>query len=210
MYARVSRVQASPEKVEALIKQFTGSALPALRKMSGYAGHSMGVDRASGDGQAVTFWESREALDASEEAATQVRTETTGAAEASVASVDRFEQVMMERAGPASAPAFIRVNRGKIDPERLDDLARSMREEALPQVRSLAGFRALVLGVDRNSGKFAITSVWMTAEEREASLAAIDDIRRRTFESVGGGEPELSNYEVVSVEFVGAGAVAGS
>jgi heme-degrading monooxygenase HmoA len=208
MYARVSRVQAPPDKVDDLIKHFTGSALPALRKMSGYAGHSLGVDRDSGDCQAVTFWDSREALDGSEEGAKQVRTETTDAGGGKVTSVDRFEQVMMERAGPASAPAFVRVNRGKVDPDRIDDLARNMKEEALPAVRSQPGFRALVLGADRDSGKFMITSVWGTADQREASLSAIADIRKRAFESVGAPEPELSTYEVASVEFVGAGALS--
>ena len=206
MYARISRVKAPTERIDDLVSEFTGKALPALKEIDGYAGHSFGVNRESGDCQAVTFWEGEDALEASGEAATRIRTATTQAAGASIASVETYETLMMERAQRPRTPAYVRVTRGQAEPGRIDELARRMRENALPAVRDLPGFMALVLNANRESGKFAITSVWSGAEEREASLEAIKDIRRETFEAIGAGDAEPSNYEVVSVEFVGAAA----
>ena len=206
MHARISRVQAPVDRIDDRISEFTGKVLPALREMDGYAGHALAVDRGSGDSQVVTFWETESALEASEEAAGRLRTQSTTAAGASVVSITRLESVIMERSGPPRTPAFLRVTRAHADPGKLDDLARRMREDALPVVRGLSGFRALVLGVDRGSGDFVITSVWDTAEDRDASLETIRELRQRTFEAIGASDPDASNYEVVSVEFVGVPA----
>jgi heme-degrading monooxygenase HmoA len=209
VYARVTRVQGPPERVEDMIAAFTGTALPAIRALHGYAGHSLGVNRGNGDGQAVTFWESREALEATEPSANDIRAGVTQAGGASVVSVDRFETLIMDRTVRASAPAYIRVSRGQADPGRLDDMARIMRDEALPVLRLLPGFRAAVVGADRASGRFAVTTVWNSPEERDSSLGSIDAIRRRTFEAAGAGDAEMLLYEVTSVEFVGAGVATG-
>jgi len=208
VYARISRVQAPPERIADLVDAFKNSALPALRQMPGYAGSSLAVDQASGDGQAVSFWESREAAQNSRDAATGIRTSTTQASGASIVSVQEYEQTLMERAQPPSLPAFLRVTRAAIDAGKIDALTTAMRDEALPAVRNLAGFRALVLGVDRENGRFVITSVWDSAQNREAAESVINDLRARIFGAVGSGDPEVSRYEVKSVEFVGVGAAS--
>ena len=206
MHARISRVQAPVDRIDDMISEFTGSVLPVLREINGYAGHALAVDRGSGDCQAVTFWESESALEASEDAGGRLRTQTTTAASASVVSIARLETVMMERSGPPRTPAVLRVTRANADPAKLDDLARRMREDALPTVQGLSGFRALTLGVDRRSGDFVITSVWGSPEDREASMEAIREIRKETFAAIGASDPDASNYEVASVEFVGVPA----
>lgn len=208
MDARITRIQASPGNVDALAAAFTGTALPAIRELAGYAGHSLGVNRETGDAQAATFWESRSALDASEDAAGAIRSETVGAAGGSVVSVDRFEIALMERFSPPTLSS-LRVIRGEVDRNRVDELTQAVRDDSLPVVRSQSGVRALVLAVDRSSGRFAITSVWETAEAREASMAAILPMRERVFAAVGVRSPEILGYEVLSVEFVGVGAFRG-
>ncbi|HET9051898.1 MAG TPA: hypothetical protein VFO60_09345 [Candidatus Dormibacteraeota bacterium] len=208
MDVRITRVQVATESIDALIAAFRESAVPALRELPGYAGHSLAVNHESGDSQAATFWASRDALDASEEAAGGIRTSTVQAGGGSVVTVDRFEIAMMERFAPPVTPSFLRVTRGVVDPGRVDELVDAMRGEALAIVRAIAGVRALVLGVDRSSGRFAITSVWDSAEAREASMAQIGPLRERILPAVGVDGLETLAYEVASVEFVGVGATA--
>jgi heme-degrading monooxygenase HmoA len=208
MYARITRVQAPPSRVEDLARSFTDAALPALRAISGYAGSSLAIDRASGDGQAVTFWESKEALQASDQAASGIRGDTVSAAGGQVTSVQRLEILLMERAAPAQAPAFLRVVRARVDPTRLDAMTQATRGDALPLLRGLQGFRALVVSADRQSGDCVVTSVWDSPEARDASDSRIADVRRSIFEIGGASSPEIAKYEVLSVEFVGAGATA--
>lgn len=208
MYARITRVQAPPDRLDDIAKAFVNDALPALRALRGYAGSSLAVDRASGDGQAVTFWESREALESSEQAATGIRTETTQAGGGQVASVQRLEVALMERVAPASRPAFLRVIRTKADPARLDALLQAVRDQAIPAVRPLTGFRALVVSLDRDAGDVVVTAVYATAADREEADRRMADIRNAVLAAGGADRPEISLYEVLAVEFVGVGAAA--
>jgi heme-degrading monooxygenase HmoA len=209
MYVRSTRVQSPPERLDDMVNAFISTALPAIRALPGYAGSSLGVDRQTGDGQAATFWDSAEALANSETAATGIRTDTTQAAGGTVVSVQRGEVVLLERAAQPSVPAFIRVVRAQGDPAKLDAMVQATREKALPILRGLRGFRALVVSVDRDSGLSVVTSVWDTAADREASDAAIDEVRRGVFATAGATQPpDVSRYEVMSVEFVGVGAAS--
>ena len=209
MYARITRVQFPPDRVDDLVNAFTSTALPAFEGLPGYAGHSLAIDRTGGDGQAVTFWESEQALRDSEEKATGIRTETTAAGGAGVVSVHRMEVALMERATPPSAPAFLRVIRGKGDPARLDAAVQATRDRALPVLHQQPGFRAVVVALDRSSGDMQVTGVYATAEDRENADAALSGIRSQIFQDAGAGQPQISRYEVVSVQFVGVGATAG-
>lgn len=206
MHARLTRVQAPPEKLDALVEHFVQRALPALRDLPGYAGSSLAVDSNSGDGQAVTFWDSAESLAASETAANGIRSDTVGAAGGSITAVQRLEVALMEQRTPPSTPAYLRVMRATGDPSRIDDVVQETRDKALPILEGLAGFRAVTVGIDRQSGDTVVTGVWNSPAEREASDAQMAPIRREIFELGGAGQPELCFYEVKHVEFVKVGA----
>ena len=209
MYARIARAQVPLDRIDDLINAFKSNGLPQLRNIPGYAGHSMAIDRSSGDGQVAVFWESREALDGSRDKVAPIRDATTKMAGATIVSVTEYEQLVRETTAPASTPAFLRVTRGQLDLGKVDGLVTAMRDEAVPALKALNGFRALVVAVDRSSGSFLITTVWDSAANRESSDSAIDELRRRIFSGAGVGPPEVARYEVQSVEFVGAGAIPG-
>lgn len=209
MYVRATRVQSPPERLDDMVKAFTATALPAIRALPGYAGSSLAIDRQTGDGQAVTFWDSAEALANSESAAAGIRTDTVQAGGGNVVSVQRGEVALLERAVAPSVPSFLRVVRGQGDPGKIDAMVQATRDKALPILRGLRGFRALAVSVDRDSGATVVTSVWDTAEDREASDKAIDETRRSIYATGGATQPpDVSRYEVMSVEFVGVGSAS--
>jgi heme-degrading monooxygenase HmoA len=102
MYARLSRFAGlPPERIEETVREFEQDYLPALEGAPGYQGIMVGVDRNSGKAAAVTFWESREALDASDRAAEQAREAALVRAEpAREPIVDRYEVVLQREAQP--------------------------------------------------------------------------------------------------------------
>jgi heme-degrading monooxygenase HmoA len=74
MYARLSRFAGLPaERIEETIREFEQDYLPAIEQAPGFEGIVLGVDWNAGKAAAVSFWESREALQASDRAATQAR-----------------------------------------------------------------------------------------------------------------------------------------
>src|SRR4028118_1118207 len=74
MYARVPPIQGAPSKVAAVARQTQEQTLPRLRQMEGFKGFVALGDRQSGKVLGVSFWESEEALRATEQGGSGGRT----------------------------------------------------------------------------------------------------------------------------------------
>ncbi|CUI07272.1 hypothetical protein [Massilia antarctica] len=58
MFARVTHVQAKPEKMGEVVALYTESVLPVLQQLQGFKATFLLTDPASGKGMSVTLWES--------------------------------------------------------------------------------------------------------------------------------------------------------
>jgi heme-degrading monooxygenase HmoA len=102
MYARVTTIQGSPDKMDDAERYIQEQTLPQLRKMEGFEGFVSLGDRQSGKVLGVAFWESEEALRATEGAVSGVRSGAAEAAGGTVASVEEYEVLVNE--APSSGP----------------------------------------------------------------------------------------------------------
>ncbi len=104
MYARVTTIEGAPDKVDDVTRQTQEQGLPKLQQMDGFKGFVALGDRRSGKVLGVSFWESEEALRATEEASSSVRSEAAQAADGIVAGVEEYEVLVNEApsAGPVS------------------------------------------------------------------------------------------------------------
>ena len=86
------------------IRQAREVVLPGARQIEGFKGMIALGDRHSGKTLGITFWESEEAMRASEEAASRLREETAEASGDTIASVERYEVGLLEvpSEGPVS------------------------------------------------------------------------------------------------------------
>jgi heme-degrading monooxygenase HmoA len=73
VFARVSTIQGKPERVEEGIHNFNELMLPAAKKITGFKGGYLLVDRKSGKMVGITMWETEQALQASSAAADRLR-----------------------------------------------------------------------------------------------------------------------------------------
>jgi hypothetical protein len=73
MAARISTFAGDPAKVEEGLRHAVQDVLPDARGIDGWKGIVMMIDRLTGSEKTITLWESREALDASEAAADELR-----------------------------------------------------------------------------------------------------------------------------------------
>jgi hypothetical protein len=93
MYARVTTFPGlAPERIKATLAEFTEQHLPRLEKQPGYCGVWAGVDYTGGRAIAVTYWESINALHASDKLASEAR-----AAAVTRAGVDRERPTVIDR-----------------------------------------------------------------------------------------------------------------
>ncbi len=104
MHARVTTIQGSPDKMDDATSHLQEQTLPQLQKMEGFKGFVSLGDRQSGKVLGVAFWESEEALQATEEAVSSVRSGAAEAADGIVAGVEQYEVLVNEApsAGPVS------------------------------------------------------------------------------------------------------------
>jgi heme-degrading monooxygenase HmoA len=91
VHARVSLLEGPPELIDEGLRQAREVVLPWGRLMEGFEGMIALVDRHSGKTLGITFWESEEAMRASEEAANRLREESAEAGGDTIASVERYE-----------------------------------------------------------------------------------------------------------------------
>ena len=73
MFARVSIVQGKPEKMDEGIRHYQEKLLPEARKMAGFKGAYLLVDRKSGKNLGITLWDTEKNMQASTVAANKLR-----------------------------------------------------------------------------------------------------------------------------------------
>ena len=94
--ARLSRLRGPADKIDETVRFAEESILPAVRRIEGARGALGLADRKSGDVTIITFWESAEAMRASEQQADQLRAQTAEKGGGTIAGVERYDAVLME------------------------------------------------------------------------------------------------------------------
>jgi heme-degrading monooxygenase HmoA len=196
----MTRVQTSPDHVEEAARIWEQQVMPAARQQAGFSGAALLADRTSGTGISVTYWANEAALRASDANADARRGEIAQATGGEVLEVDRFELVVSERNAPPKANAFVRINDVQGSPAKIDEGVRFVRDKVMPAVKQLKGYRAIIMGVNRESGRAYVTTVWESAADREASESALAEQRRQGGQTLGAEQVKVENYEALFVE----------
>jgi heme-degrading monooxygenase HmoA len=96
MHARMSTLEGSPDEMDEGLREVREHVLPILRQQDGFKGFIALGSRQSGELIGITFWESEQAMEASEEVGARTRSETTEATGEAVEDVERYEVGLFE------------------------------------------------------------------------------------------------------------------
>ena len=102
MHARITTIEGLPEKMDDAARHAREQTLSQLQQMDGFRGFVALGDRQSGKLLGLAFWESEEALQATEGAVSGVRSGAAEAAGGTVAGVEQYEVVVYE--APSTGP----------------------------------------------------------------------------------------------------------
>jgi heme-degrading monooxygenase HmoA len=104
MHARVTTIKGAPDRMDDAERHIQEQTLPQLRQMEGFQGFVALGNRNSGELIGVAFWESEEALRATEGAVSNVRSGAAEATGGTVSGVEEYEVLFNEApsAGPVS------------------------------------------------------------------------------------------------------------
>lgn len=90
-----------------------------------------------------------------------------------------------------------RVNVLQTTPDRMDDVARVVRDVVHPGIRGEAGYVGYIVLGDRETGKALGVTLWESEEAREASDTKARQIRPRVEQESGGTMQSVEQYDVL-------------
>jgi heme-degrading monooxygenase HmoA len=202
VYARVLRVTGDPAKADHGIEAYRSRAAAAFKEQGGYAGARLLINRETGAGMSITFWQDEQTLRASEAALASVRGDTMSRFGANDPTAENYEVVVQHRPQPTEAGNSVRITSLDGDPAKVDDAIRHFEAEVVPAVSQLGGFRAAVLLVNRATGSALVATVWGTREDVEASANEARSNTARAVEVAGASSPRVEPFEVAFAELL--------
>ena len=96
MHARVTTLEVPPDRMDDATRHVQEQVLPRLSEMEGFKGFVVLGSSQSGKLQGVAFWESEEALRATDQSVVPIREGAAEAAGGTVAGVEEFEVFVFE------------------------------------------------------------------------------------------------------------------
>ena len=93
MHARVTKLTASPDRVDDVQSAIEGTVIPTLKGMSGFAGGHFLADRATGECIGITLYDTEEAIVASRDTAAGIRDKVMQQTGATFTGIDEFEVI---------------------------------------------------------------------------------------------------------------------
>jgi heme-degrading monooxygenase HmoA len=96
MHARMSTLEGSPEEMDEGLRDVRERVLPLLKQQEGFKGFIALGNHQSGELIGITFWESEQAMQASEEVGDRTRSDTAEATGEAIEDVERYEVGLCE------------------------------------------------------------------------------------------------------------------
>ena len=95
---------------------------------------------------------------------------------------------------------YARVTTVEAPSDKIDDATRHIREQVLPQLQKMDGFRGFVVLSDRQSGKVRAVGFWESEEALRVTEEAVSRMRSGAAEATGGTVASVEQYEVAVFE----------
>ena len=96
MYARMSTLEGSPNEMDEGLRDIREDVLPILQQQEGFKGFIALGNRQSGELIGLTFWESEQAMQESEEVGDRARSDTAEDTGDAIVDVERYEVGLFE------------------------------------------------------------------------------------------------------------------
>ena len=198
MWARSTRVYATPTTIEQGIDFVRDRVWPQAQQMQGCIGISMIVDRESGLGITTTSWADEQSMIASRPQVAPLREQALQAMGVEDApAVSEWEIASMHRANPTEPGTCVRVAWSQVPSGMVENAIDYYRTSLLPMIEMLDGFVSASLVVDR-AKNLGVTSV--AFESREAMVDTRDQadyLRGRSTQDAAVEFLDVGEFELV-------------
>ncbi len=196
MYARSTTIRGNPRRVADGIAYMRNEVLPVMRRMDGFVGLSMLVDREAGHCIVTSAWEDQRAMRSSADRVHPMRMQMVGMF-GGEPDIREWEIAVLHRSRETPEGSWARLTWTRGDPAQGDRMLELYRSNLMPRIEQMEGFCSLSLLVDRDTG-LAVGTV--TFDDRSALEASREQARSLREYSVRTMDREM--VDVAEMELV--------
>lgn len=191
MYVRMNMLSGDPERLAEAARYLSGTVRPHVEAQPGNRGLTFFVNADLGLCVTASYWDSVDAMTASEQAVQVSRKELTELIRGTV-TVGHFEVPVFARRIRPPSGAGVRMVRLEVSPGTVDSIIEEFRNTSVPALMDMPGLCSAELLADRVTGRCTILATWESAEALAASRAPSARLRATV--------AAVTNAQVRSVE----------
>jgi heme-degrading monooxygenase HmoA/limonene-1,2-epoxide hydrolase len=191
MHARMNMVAGDPAQLEETIRYMEGTVRPHVEGQHGNRGLACIVNDDLGVCIVGSYWDSMDAMTASEQAVQVSRKEVAERMRGSV-TVEHYDVPVFVRRSRPQPGAGVRLVRAECAPANIDAFIEEFRNTGVPSLMDMPGLCSAQLTTDRTTGRCLVITTWEDAAALAASRAATARLR--------SSEAEMMHVQIRSVE----------
>ena len=176
MYARMNMLAGDPAQLSEAIRYLEGTVRPHVEGQHGSRGLACLVNADTGVCVVASYWDSPDAMTASEQAVQVSRKEVAERLRASVA-VEHYEVPVFIRRSRPPEGAGARIARVDCAPANIDAFIEEFRTSGVPALMDMNGLCSAHLMTDRTSGRCMVITAWQDRDALAASRGATARLR---------------------------------
>ncbi|MCZ0985825.1 hypothetical protein [Streptomyces diastatochromogenes] len=199
MFVRTVYVTGDPTKIDTAIRALNTEGRELLEERPGYRGAGVFVDRDLGKLLGVSWWETAEARQNSDEVMRGRRDALLGPF-AGTLTVENFEAVVYQPLQPPRMGGGLRVTRVEFDPADADLVAETFRSTVLPRLETLPGLATTGLLIDRERGTGQVGTLFVDRDSMVVSRAGQAAARHEGVAKAHVSVVGLEEFEVVHTD----------
>lgn len=183
MHARVNMLSGDPDLLTDATRYLEETVRPHVESQHGSRGLACLVNAELGTCVIASYWDTLDAMTASEQAVQVSRKEMTERVRGSV-TVERYEVPVFARRGRPESGAGVRFTRVECPPENIDAFIEEFRSDGIPALMDMPGMASAHLLTDRTTGRCIVVTSWQDMAALAANRAATARLRARVSENL--------------------------
>lgn len=208
MHVRKTATKGSPDQIDAAKRVIETQVIPKAKDIPGFKGGYWLINRETGEGVSYTFYDSKESLQGSAGAATQIRGDAMRDIGAELTSVEEFEVAVDTGSKVHRGASHARVLAFQGDPGNVAEGIKGLQEFVVPAVKQIPGFVGGFWVVDRATGSGFGVTLYDSADNLAASREAASGLRSQAGTRLGVTAGEFQEFEVFAKAETPAGVGA--
>jgi heme-degrading monooxygenase HmoA/predicted ester cyclase len=174
MHVRMNMLAGDPARLDDATRYLEGTVRPHVEAQHGNRGLAFLTNEGLGVCLVASYWDTHDAMTASEQAVQVSRKEMTELIGGTV-TVEHYEVPVFVRRNRPQAGAGVRLTRLDSPPDGMEAAIEEFRNTAVPALMEMRGLCSAQLMVDRATGRAIVVTAW---EDMDALTATRSDVAR--------------------------------